>query len=78
MADWIEVARVVDFPPGTVRTVEVEGTQIAVFNLDGGNDGLNTVVPYTKYDEMTTFLNKPSVITGPYRGIHMGLKSWIS
>ena len=35
MAEWVEVARVVDFPPGTVRTVEVEGTQIAVFNLNG-------------------------------------------
>jgi 3-phenylpropionate/trans-cinnamate dioxygenase ferredoxin subunit len=35
MADWVDVARVDDFPPGTVRTVEIEGTPIAVFNLNG-------------------------------------------
>ena len=35
MAEWVAVARVEDFPPGTVRTVEIEGTPIAVFNLDG-------------------------------------------
>jgi 3-phenylpropionate/trans-cinnamate dioxygenase ferredoxin subunit len=35
MADWVAVARVEDFPPGTVRTLEIEGTLIAVFNLNG-------------------------------------------
>jgi 3-phenylpropionate/trans-cinnamate dioxygenase ferredoxin component len=35
MADWVDVARIDDFPPGTVRTVEIEGTPIAVFNLNG-------------------------------------------
>ena len=35
MAGWVDVARVDDFPPGTVRTVEIEGTPIAVFNLNG-------------------------------------------
>ena len=35
MAEWVDVAQVEDFPPGTVRTVEIEGTAIAVFNLNG-------------------------------------------
>jgi 3-phenylpropionate/trans-cinnamate dioxygenase ferredoxin component len=35
MADWVAVARVEDFPPGTVRTLEIEGMPIAVFNLNG-------------------------------------------
>ena len=35
MAEWVAVARIEDFPPGTVRTVEIEGTPIAVFNLNG-------------------------------------------
>jgi 3-phenylpropionate/trans-cinnamate dioxygenase ferredoxin subunit len=35
MAEWVDVARVEDFPPGTVRTLEIEGTAIAVFNLSG-------------------------------------------
>jgi 3-phenylpropionate/trans-cinnamate dioxygenase ferredoxin subunit len=35
MVAWVDVARVEDFPPGTVRAVEIEGTPIAVFNLSG-------------------------------------------
>ena len=35
MAEWVDVAKVEDFPPGTVRTLEIEGTPIAVFNLNG-------------------------------------------
>ena len=33
MTEWVHVAKVEDFPRGTVRTVEIEGTAIAVFNL---------------------------------------------
>ena len=35
MSDWISVAAVDELPPGERRTVEAEGTQIVVFNLDG-------------------------------------------
>lgn len=35
MAEWVDVARAEEFSPGTVRTVEIEGTPIAVFNLNG-------------------------------------------
>ena len=35
MPEWVDVARVEDFPSGTVRTVQIEGTAIAVFNLNG-------------------------------------------
>ncbi|HET9645481.1 MAG TPA: non-heme iron oxygenase ferredoxin subunit [Burkholderiaceae bacterium] len=35
MAEWVDVAAVSNFPPGTVRTLEIEGTAIAVFNLNG-------------------------------------------
>ena len=35
MAQWVDVTRVDDFPPGTVRTVDIEGTPIAVFNVAG-------------------------------------------
>jgi 3-phenylpropionate/trans-cinnamate dioxygenase ferredoxin subunit len=34
MTEWVHVAKVEDFLPGTVRTVEIEGTAIAVFNLN--------------------------------------------
>lgn len=35
MADWVDVAPYADFPPGAVRSVNVDGAQVAVFNLDG-------------------------------------------
>ena len=35
MSEWVDVAPVKDFAPGTVRTVQTEGTPIAVFNLNG-------------------------------------------
>lgn len=35
MSEWVDVGRVEDFPSGTVRTVQIEGTPIAVFNLNG-------------------------------------------
>lgn len=35
MSDWHDVAAVEELPPGTHRVVDVEGTQVAVFNLDG-------------------------------------------
>ena len=35
MSDWIDVAPHADIPPGAWRSVELEGAQVAVFNLDG-------------------------------------------
>ena len=35
MSDWIPVCAAAAFPPGTHRVVDVDGAQIAVFNVDG-------------------------------------------
>ena len=35
MTDWITVAPVEEFKPGTRETVDADGTQIVVFNLEG-------------------------------------------
>ena len=35
MSDWTSVCPLTELPPGTHRLVDVDGTQIAVFNLDG-------------------------------------------
>ena len=35
MPEFVTVAAVEDIPPGTGRTVEVKGTWIALFNVDG-------------------------------------------
>src|SRR5437870_1552796 len=35
MDAWVTVAPVAELPPGTWRTLDVDGVQIAVFNVDG-------------------------------------------
>lgn len=35
MNDWIDVAASADFPPGTRRTIDADGTPIAIFNVGG-------------------------------------------
>jgi 3-phenylpropionate/trans-cinnamate dioxygenase ferredoxin component len=35
MSDWITVAAQNHFPAGSSRTIDLDGTPIAVFNLDG-------------------------------------------
>ncbi|RCX30608.1 non-heme iron oxygenase ferredoxin subunit [Thioalbus denitrificans] len=36
MSDWINVAPADDIAPGQYRTVNIDGAEIAVYNLDGG------------------------------------------
>ena len=35
MSDWTRAARVEDLPPGAHRVVDVDGADVAVFNVDG-------------------------------------------
>jgi len=35
LSDWVDVGLRADLPPGSWRVIEVDGTQIAVFNVDG-------------------------------------------
>lgn len=35
MSEWVDVAKVADFPSGTRRTLEVEGVAVIVFSLNG-------------------------------------------
>jgi 3-phenylpropionate/trans-cinnamate dioxygenase ferredoxin subunit len=35
MSDWYDVAATEAFGPGEVRVVDVDGTQVAVFNIEG-------------------------------------------
>jgi 3-phenylpropionate/trans-cinnamate dioxygenase ferredoxin component len=35
VSDWISVCRTEDLRPGAHRVVDVDGAQVAVFNLDG-------------------------------------------
>jgi 3-phenylpropionate/trans-cinnamate dioxygenase ferredoxin subunit len=35
VAEWVEVARVSDIPPGHAARVEIDGVPVAIFNVDG-------------------------------------------
>jgi 3-phenylpropionate/trans-cinnamate dioxygenase ferredoxin component len=35
MSEWVDVARATELGPGSWCTVDVDGTQVAVFNVDG-------------------------------------------
>ena len=35
MSDWVSVARTDELAPGQWKSVDVDGAQVAVFNLDG-------------------------------------------
>jgi 3-phenylpropionate/trans-cinnamate dioxygenase ferredoxin subunit len=35
MSEWVTVAPVAEFPAGESRCVDVDGTRVAVFNLEG-------------------------------------------
>jgi 3-phenylpropionate/trans-cinnamate dioxygenase ferredoxin subunit len=46
MSDWVDVAAIEDFPAGAVRSVEVDGAQVAVFNVDGTCYAIENICPH--------------------------------
>jgi hypothetical protein len=46
MSDWVDVAAVEDFPVGGVLSVEVDGAQVAVVNVDGTCYAIEDICPH--------------------------------
>lgn len=46
MSKFITVAKTQDVPPGTGRTVEVQGVWIALFNVDGSFFAVDNTCPH--------------------------------
>jgi 3-phenylpropionate/trans-cinnamate dioxygenase ferredoxin subunit len=46
MSAWVDVAAIEDFPAGAVRSVEVDGAQVAVFNVDGTCYAIEDICPH--------------------------------
>ena len=46
MSDWEEVANTGEIEPGTCKAVDVDGTQVALFNLDGEYYAIEDVCPH--------------------------------
>jgi 3-phenylpropionate/trans-cinnamate dioxygenase ferredoxin subunit len=43
MAAWVDIAPAAQIPPGSFRSVDIDGTQIAVFNVDGAFHAIEDV-----------------------------------
>ena len=72
MAEWVAVAKVEDFPPGTVRTVEIEGTPIAVFNLNGHYCAIEDVCTH-EAETLSAGVVEGEEIVCPRHGAHFSI-----
>lgn len=43
MSDWVDVAAVEEFAPGTHRVIDVDGAAVAIFHLDDGYHAIEDV-----------------------------------
>ncbi|HEX9592605.1 MAG TPA: non-heme iron oxygenase ferredoxin subunit [bacterium] len=74
MADWIDVAPVVEFPEGSFRCLEVDAAQIAVFHLA---DGFFAIEDVCTHDGgiLTGGVVEGSEIVCPRHGARFDLKT---
>ena len=74
MAEWIDVASVADFEPGSYRTVDVDDVLIAVFNIDGTFYALEDVCTHD-YSTLTGGPIKGCEITCPRHGARFDIRT---
>lgn len=48
MANWTDVARVEELPPGSRRVVDMDGVMVAVFNLGGAYHAIEDTCPHDR------------------------------
>lgn len=49
MSDWVDVAALADFPPGSRRCVDADGVAIVVFNVAGEFHALEDLCSHAAY-----------------------------
>ncbi|MEW5943716.1 MAG: non-heme iron oxygenase ferredoxin subunit [Pseudomonadota bacterium] len=74
MSDWTNVAKAEDFPPGTRRVVDVEGTAIAVFNLGGEYYAIEDTCTHDG-GELASGEVEGGIITCPRHGARFSIKT---
>jgi nitrite reductase (NADH) small subunit len=77
MADFIPVAKKKDVIPGEGKIVEVKGTQIALFNIDGTIYATSNVCAHLEGPVGEGPLDG-SIITCPWHGWRFNVKTGIS
>lgn len=74
MAEWVNVAPDEELPPGTFRTVDVDGVQIAVFNVDGEYYAIEDVCTHDG-GTLTGGTVEGDEVMCPRHGAHFSLKT---
>jgi 3-phenylpropionate/trans-cinnamate dioxygenase ferredoxin subunit len=74
VSDWTSVARAARFKAGQVKTVEVDGVMVAVFNLDGDFIAIEDVCPHDG-SEISSGCVKNGVLECPHHGATFDLRS---
>jgi 3-phenylpropionate/trans-cinnamate dioxygenase ferredoxin subunit len=74
MATWVDVARLEDLPPGSRRVVDVEGAQVAVFNIDGALYAIEDICTHDG-GELASGVLQGEVIVCPRHGARFSVKT---
>ena len=74
MSDWVSVANVDDFPPGTFKCVDVDEVIVAVFNLDGEFYAIENLCSH-EYAELTDGDVEGNEIICPLHGASFDIKT---
>jgi len=74
MDKWINVAPDTELQPGRFRTVEVDGVQIAVFNVDGEYHAIEDICTHDG-GMLTGGTVDGDVVTCPRHGAHFSIKT---
>lgn len=72
MSDWIDVAPQGELPPDTWALVDVDGTEVAVFNIDGRYYAIENVCTHDG-GELTGGEVEGSVIVCPRHGARFSI-----
>lgn len=74
MATWFDVAPVDAFPPGSVRTREVDGVSIAIFNLDGRYYAIEDLCSH-EAEKLSGGVIEGEEIVCPHHGAHFCIRT---
>lgn len=74
MSDWVDVAKLDEFESGAFRVVELEDTNVAVFNIDGEIYAIEDVCTHD-YGQLTGGSVEGHEIVCPRHGAHFDIKT---
>lgn len=74
MSDWVDVAKLDEFESGAFRVVELEDTNVAVFNIEGEIYAIEDVCTHD-YGQLTGGSVEGREIVCPRHGAHFDIKT---